>query len=151
MLRPKWRRHHEWSQEQFLMKTLNCEQTLLVKMFIVSTPKDVIKAFPTNITETDWGFVTHDAGFFLHIAIVINPQFSSVSSHFRHTENLGSHYTDVTMRAMTSQTTGFSIVYSTVCRSKKTSVTRKILPFDDVIMDPILKCHLTSEEIPLWR
>ena len=72
------------------------------------------------------------------------------------------HYNDVIMAAIASQITSLTIVYLTVyprCRSKKTSklrvtglcegnspvnsphkgpVTRKIFPFDDVIMFPIL-------------
>ena len=53
----------------------------------------------------------------------------------------GYHYSDVIMSAMSSQITSVSIVYSTVCsgadqRKHPGAVTRKMLPFDDVIMIP---------------
>ena len=61
---------------------------------------------------------------------------------------LTNHYNDVIMNVMASQVTSFTIVYPTVCsrrKSKKTPkllvtrphegpVTRKMFPFDDVIM-----------------
>ena len=76
------------------------------------------------------------------------------------------HYSDIIMSAMASQTTGVSIVYATVCsgadqrkhqssaplafvrgihRSPVNSphqgpVTRKIFPFDDVIMKFVILC-----------
>ena len=47
------------------------------------------------------------------------------------------HYNDVTMRAMASQITSLAIVHSTVYSVNsphKGSVTRKMFPFDDVII-----------------
>ena len=85
------------------------------------------------------------------------------------------HYNDVIMSTMTSQITSFAIVYSTVYLmriSKKTStprvtglcegnspltggfrhkgsVTRKMFPFDDVIMLHALRRHLLAQlEVP---
>ena len=86
---------------------------------------------------------------------------------------LSRHYNDVTMSAMVSQIPGASIVYSTVCSgadqrkhqssaslafvrgihrwpvnsSHKGPVTRKMFPFDDVVMTT--NCRSTNVRIPL--
>ena len=85
------------------------------------------------------------------------------------------HYNDVIMSAMASQITSVSIVYPTVCfgadQRKQNSaslafvrgihrwpvnsphkgpVTRKMFPFDGVIMS-ISRCHLTSIGIPIIK
>ena len=44
------------------------------------------------------------------------------------------HYNDVMMSAMASQIISLTIVYSTVYSRRKGPVTRKMFPFDDVIM-----------------
>ena len=85
------------------------------------------------------------------------------------------HYNDVIMSAMVSQITGASIVYSTVCSgadqrkhqssaslafvrgihrwpvnsSHKGPVTRKMFPFDDVIMTTNCRSWSTNVRIPL--
>ena len=85
------------------------------------------------------------------------------------------HYDDVIMSAMASQITSLTIVYSTVYsgadQSKHQSsaslafvwgihrgpvnsphiwpVTRKMFPFDDVIMnDDLVRCHETYQSVP---
>ena len=77
-----------------------------------------------------------------------------------------SHYTDVIMSAMASQITGVSIVYPTVCPGadqrkhqnsaslafvrgivnspQKGPVTRKMFPFDDVILNKTLNCEIIN-------
>ena len=85
------------------------------------------------------------------------------------TNNIALHYSDVIIRAMVSQITGVSMAFSTVCSGaaqrkhqssaslafvrgvhrspvnspQKGPVTRKIFPFDDVIMNAVgdMACH----------
>ena len=101
----------------------------------------------------------HDTGSFIHI---FHGCFWRRGHHATKAAftNMGKHYSDVIMGAMASQITGVSIVFSTVCSGAdqrkhqssallvfvrgihrwpvnsphKGPVTRKMFPFDDVIM-----------------
>ena len=71
------------------------------------------------------------------------------------------HYKDVIMSAMASQITSLTIVYSTVYSAQikeniKAPVTRKMFPFDDVIMliscghDVVLRAFARSPVLGVW-
>ena len=88
---------------------------------------------------------------------------------FRNTRRSNvSHYNKVILGAMASHITGNSIICSTVCSGAdqrkyqsfasmafvnsphKGPVTQKIIPFDDVIMQPIVEAALTSTKHCDW-